>query len=321
MELFFIICGIVCAFFALFLLVCYVAYRRAFFSRPDPNKKPYVVPQKEQYQRHKDMLLTLIGELDSAPFEPITITSHDGLKLYGRYYHFCDNAPLHIDFHGYRSMGTRDFCGGYRILNELGHNAIIIDQRAHAKSEGNTITFGVKERYDCLDWINYANSRFGSDTPIFISGVSMGAGTVLMASGLELPQNVVGIFADCPFSSPWDILGKVCGDMGLPRKLCFPVAYVAARLFAGFKLTEASAVDAVKHSKTPILIIHGDDDRLVPHEMSQKIADANPDMVRLVTVKNAGHALAYFEDPELYHKEFRNFTKLCLTKDKRYENI
>ena len=314
MELFFIICGIVCAFFALFLLVCYVAYRRAFFSRPNPERKPYSVPKEEQYQRHKDMLLTLIGELDSAPFEPITITSHDGLKLYGRYYHFCDNAPLHIDFHGYRSMGTRDFCGGYRILNELGHNAIIIDQRAHAKSEGNAITFGVKERYDCLDWINYANSRFGSDTPIFISGVSMGAGTVLMASGLELPQNVVGIFADCPFSSPWDILGKVCGDMGLPRKLCFPVAYVAAGLFAGFKLTAASATEAVKHSKTPILIIHGDDDRLVPFEMSQQIADANPEMVTLVSVKNAGHALSYFEDTELYHKALREFTQMCLTK-------
>lgn len=316
MDVLLIILAVLAFLTLLFLALCYAAYRRAFFSRPNPERKPFNVPKEEQYQRHKDMMLTLIGELDSAPYESITITSRDGLKLHGRYYHFCDNAPLHIDFHGYRSMGTRDFCGGYRILRELGHNAIIIDQRAHTRSEGNAITFGVKERYDCLDWINYANSRFGSDTPIFISGVSMGAGTVLMASGLELPQNVVGIFADCPFSSPWEIIKKVCGDMGLPKKLCFPFAYVAARLFARFKLTDASAVEAVKHTKVPILIIHGDDDRFVPFEMSLKIAEANPDMVRLVAVKNAGHALAYFEDPELYHRELREFTKMCLTKDK-----
>ena len=312
MEALWITLGVIGFLTIAFLLLSYLGYRKAFYQKPDPEYTPYVVPEKPQYQEHKDALLELIGELDSTPYEPVYITSRDGLKLYGKYYHLRDGAPVHIDMHGYRSSGVRDFCGGARILRELGHNAIIIDERAHSHSEGRTITFGIKERYDCLDWINYAIKRFGADTPIFISGVSMGAGTVLMASELELPRNVKGIFADCPFSSPWEIIKKVCGDMGLPKKLCFPFAYVGARIFGGFKLTEASAREAVKHTRVPILIIHGDDDRFVPHEMSVSIRDANPEMVRLVTVKDAGHALAYFKDPALYHKEIITFFKECL---------
>lgn len=304
--------GIVAFLAIVFLILCYAAYRRAFYNLPNPNYVPYQVPNTPQYQEHKDALLTLIGELDSQPYESIYITSRDGLKLHAKYYHFCDGAPVHIDMHGYRSSGVRDFCGANSILKKLGHNAIIVDERAHSKSEGRTITFGIKERYDCLDWINYAVQRFGADTPIFISGVSMGAGTVLMTVGLDLPKNVKGVFADCPFSAPWDIIKKVCKDIGLPHKLCFPFGYVAAGFFGGFKLTETSAKESVKRARIPILIIHGDDDRLVPHDMSVEIRDANPEMVKLVTIHNAGHALAYFRDPEFYERTVIEFFNDCL---------
>ncbi len=62
-----------------------------------------------------------------------------------------------------------------------GHNVLMIEERAHLESEGHTITFGIKERYDALDWIRYALQRFGEDTRIILVGISMGAATVLMA--------------------------------------------------------------------------------------------------------------------------------------------
>ena len=192
-----------------------------------------------------------------------------------RYYHVRDGAPLQIQFHGYRGAALRDFCGGNKLARESGQNTLVVDQRAHGKSGGNTITFGIRERLDCLSWVKYANQRFSSGTPIFLSGVSMGATTVLMASELKLPANVMGIIADCPYSSPEVIIRKVCReDMHLPPALTMPLIRLGARLFGHFVLNESSAVQAVGNKNIPILLLHGEDDRFVPCDMSREIFDA-----------------------------------------------
>jgi len=310
-----IIVGSVVAFLALlFLLISYLAYRRAFHSTPDPNADFYRVPSDDQYGPYRERMISLIGKLDNTPYESVSIVSYDGLVLHARYYHVADGAPIHIKCHGYRSAGVRDICAGCQIANDLGHNSLVIDQRAHTKSQGKVISFGINERYDCLSWVNYLIDRFGKDTKIILAGVSMGAATVLMASGLDLPENVVCVFADCPYSSPWGIIKKVCGDMGLPKKLCFPFAWTAARLFGKFDLLECSAISEVKKSRVPILIIHGEDDRFVPCEMSREIAKSNPDAVTLVTIPDAGHVLCYFVQSDYYHKVTCEFIKKCLLK-------
>ena len=168
-------------------------------------------------------MLSLIRQMDEIPYEAVTISAQDGTKLAVRYYHVRDGAPLQIQLHGYRGTALRDFCGGNKLARESGQNTLVVDQRAHGKSGGTTITFGIRERLDCLCWVEYASQRFGSDIPVFLSGVSMGAATVLMASELELPANVVGIIADCPYSSPEAIIRKVCQqDMHLPPVLVMP---------------------------------------------------------------------------------------------------
>ena len=72
----------------------------------------------------------------------------------------------------------------------MGHNLLLIDERAHGRSEGRTITFGIQERWDVESWARFAVERFGADVQIILYGVSMGAATVLMAAGLDLPENV-----------------------------------------------------------------------------------------------------------------------------------
>ena len=175
----------------------------------------------------------------------------------------------------------------------------MVDQRSHGKSEGNTITFGIKERRDCLSWIQYICERFGNDTPIILCGLSMGAATVLMATDLELPPNIKGIIADCPYSSPKAIIQKVCKDMHLPPKLLYPFVKLGACLLAGFNLEESDAVSAVKNTSIPILIIHGDDDRFVPYYMSEEIAKANSSVI-FETISTAGHGLCYMVEPKKY---------------------
>ena len=289
----------------------YWAYRKTYGRRRGaddiyelPSKTPSDIAQRTRQ---------MIRELDAVPFEPVEITSYDGLRLFGRYYHVADGAPIHIECHGYRSYALRDFCGGNPIARQMGHNTLLIDQRAHGKSEGNTISFGINERMDVLHWAEYVYRRFGAQTPIFLCGVSMGAATVLMASELPLPPSVAGIIADCPFSSPRAIIQKVIADMGLPVPVAYPLARASARLFGRIRgLHTASAVEAVKNSSLPILLIHGEADGFVPCQMSHEIAATRPESIRLELFPNADHALSYMEDCDRYARISNEFIADCL---------
>ena len=283
----------------------------AFYSLNEKEQDIYAIPPGKQYEAVADQILELIHEVNQLSYELVSITSRDGLHLVGRYYHFKDDAPVQILFHGYRSNGKREFSGNNRLAMNLGFNVIVVDERAHGKSGGHTITFGIKERYDCLDWAEYAAKRFGPNIPIVLAGVSMGAATVLMASSLPLPSNVLAIVADCPYSSPGEIIRKVSADAKLPPYLAYPFVVVGALLFGKFKLWETSAVEAVKQTRIPILLIHGDDDRFVPCEMSEKIYAACTGTAELVVFPGAGHALSYLTDPMLYERSVRDFLKLC----------
>lgn len=272
------------------------------------------LPSGEQYDPYNEDMLKAIERMLLVPYEEIRIRSFDGLKLYARYYQLTEepNAPLVIFFHGYRCNSVRDGNGMFGYCQRCGYNILMVDQRAHGKSEGRTITFGVKERKDALEWAEYAAERFGSQVPMVLAGISMGAATVLMASNLDLPENVKGIIADCPYSAPEDILKTVMESMKLPAKIFYPLVRLSARIYGGFDPEESSAREAVAGSRVPILFIHGDDDRFVPCSMSQQCFDACCSEKKLVFVKDAGHGISYCVDAALYEKEVKAFLERVL---------
>ena len=289
------VCGTAAAAFA----VSYAIYRYGFYSPKGAQNDDHqiLIPMSEE-QHARSIALT--DRLGAKPYERVQTLSYDGLKLAGRYYHEKDGAPLAILFHGYRGTPSRDFCGGADICFQMGFNVLLIEERAHCSSEGHTITFGVKERRDVVSWANYAVERFGTDVKILLVGISMGGGTVLMASELALPANVHGIIADCPFTSPSEMIMEFGQSQGFPMKIAYPLIQLAARLFGGFSLNGADAVTAVKNTKVPIMIIHGEADGLVPCEMSRRIADANPVMIERHTFPGAVHGLSYLVDTDRY---------------------
>lgn len=281
------------------------SYRICFYSprkRQQPDNIESWFPKGEQYEAVRERMIASEKRMEDAACEWTTTRSHDGKKLYARYYEFSPDAPLMLVFHGYRGYVFRDCAGGFALAGKLGFNILAVDQRSHGKSDGCVITFGIRERQDCLSWIRYARQRFGAEKPLILSGVSMGAATVLMASELDLPENVVCIMADCPYSSPSAIIRKVASEMGYPDLIAYPIIRLGARLFGGFCLTESSATNAVKRATVPILMIHGEDDRFVPCDMSREIYENCKDVAQLHTFPNAGHGLSYLVDPRRYEK-------------------
>ncbi len=286
----------------------YWCFQKAFYM-PTKYKKgdPHEFFGEERDRFCREPMLALVKELEARPYERVCIRSRDGLQLVGRFYPSPDSDRLEIFFHGWRGTALRDGCGGGRLARESGHNLLMVDQRAHGESDGHVITFGIKEKYDCLDWVNYAVERFGPEVKILLSGVSMGAATVLMASALPLPEQVKGISADCGYSSPEAIIRKVCRDMGISDRIGFPFIRVAARLYGGFSIKDGGAVDAVSRAKLPILLIHGDEDGFVPFFMSEQIYDACASERQLLRVPKAGHGLSFFYDYDAYVTTVRTF--------------
>lgn len=292
----------------------YTVYKMVFGRNKKNQGLDSEIPKGKQYDPYAEVIKKGVEAVEKLHFQRIFIEAHDGITLAGKYYHVKEKAPLIVFFHGYRSGALRDGNGILLYAQKMGYNALLVDQRGHGKSGGKNITFGMKERYDCLDWIRYANRRFGEDTEIVLAGISMGAATVLMAADLGLPANVKGIMADCPYSSTKEILQEVMKQMKFPVMVTYTAVRLGAKVFGGFDVEEHSPVEAMKNCSIPVLFIHGDADYFVPCEMGRKCYEACGALKKLVLVKDAAHGMSYCVDSELYKKEVTEFLEKILEK-------
>lgn len=289
----------------LFSLICF------FLVFYIPDRKPigeneFLTPKGVVYDPYRERMVEWIKEARAMQHLDVSIVSEDGLTLRGKFYEYAPGAPIELMVHGYRGCAERDMCGGVQRCFALGRSALIVDQRASGTSDGHIITFGVKESRDCLRWVQFINEQFGPDQKIILTGISMGASTVLMVSGKDLPENVVGVLADCGFTSAEEIIQKVIRQLKLPGFL-LPLIKFGARLFGHFRLENASAVEAVKQCKIPVIFFHGEADDYVPCDMSKQNYEACASKKRICTIPNAGHGLSYPAAPEVYLRALKEF--------------
>ncbi|MBQ7761640.1 MAG: alpha/beta hydrolase [Clostridia bacterium] len=313
MEWLYIALGVVGFLVVATLVISYVCFRMCFYSKPrKPLGDEIELPSGELYDKYVEDIKRWVREARALNPRELTIKSHDGLTLRGKYYECDPDGIIEILFHGYRGSGERDLSAGVERCFALGRNALIVDQRAGGTSDGSVITFGILERLDCLRWIDKVLEEFGKDRKIILTGISMGGATVMLASGLKLPENVVCILSDCGYSSNREIICKIVKEMKLPPRLAYPFLKLGARLYGGFSLDLDSPEEAVKRASVPIIFIHGDSDDFVPCYMSEKCYNAcGSAHKKLVKVKGAGHGVAYPVDKDLYVNSLREFQIEC----------
>ena len=300
---------IVISIIALILCVSYICFRMVFYvpRTQDQSIDEVILPEGDIYEPYHSIMTEWILEARSFPHEDFYIKSHDGLTLHAKYFEYAPDAVTEIMFHGYRGSAERDLSGGIQRCFALGRNVLLVDQRTSCGSEGKVISFGINEHRDCLAWIDFAVNQFGPDVKLVLTGISMGASTVLMAAGKPLPKNVVGVLADCGFSSPKEIIKKCTKDMHLPPNLMYPFIKLAAKIFGHFDLEAYSPMAALKTCRLPVIFYHGETDDFVPCDMSRKMFDAYNGKKALITIPNAGHGLSYPVDQEYYLQTLRDF--------------
>ena len=293
----------------LVLLTAYICFRMTFFvsKKEKARDRSFEIPPGEIYEPYRDLMLGWMREARALPHEDVTIQSYDGLQLHGQFFEYAPGAPIELMIHGYRGTAERDLCGGVQRSFALGRSALVVDQRASGKSEGHVITFGIRESRDCRSWVNYLICRFGKDVRIILTGISMGASTVMIAAGRQLPANVIGVLADCGFSSAKEIIESVIRDRKLPVKLLYPFVRLGARLYGGFDLEETTAEEAMKRCSLPVIFFHGEADSFVPCRMSRTCYDACAGRKLLHTVPGAGHGLAFPADQQTYIRVLGDF--------------
>lgn len=294
---------------AVVLVTAYICYRIAFYVPPrTPGEVNRVeIPEGEIYEPFREIMETWGREVRAMPHREFSVTSFDGLTLYGKFYEYAPGAPIELMFHGYRGSAERDLAGGVQRCFGVGRSALIVDQRCAGKSGGREITFGIREHRDCLTWVDFMCRHFGPDVKIVLTGISMGAATVLMAGGCPLPENVTGILADCGYSSAKDIIKTVIRQMGIPANLGYPFVKLGARIYGHFDLEETSPMEMVKKCALPVIFYHGEADDFVPCDMSRQLYEACGSRKQLITVPGAGHGLSFPVDQEYYLQTLREF--------------
>lgn len=251
-----------------------------------------------------------IGWVADQNFERLTLTSRDGLKLSG--YYLPASKPtdkLVILTHGYLGNAKQMGLFGQHYHNDLDYNIFMPDARGHGKSEGNYYGFGWPDRLDLIDWTQLLVEKLGTDIKVVYHGLSMGAATVLMASGEEeLPCQVKAIIADSPYASVYQLFQYQMNRMfHLPAFPLLDSTSVLTKIRAGYSFREASALKEVEKTSVPILYIHGESDTFVPTELTKDLYRHTSSDAELYLVPNANHGESIALDEDKYNMKIDQF--------------
>ncbi|MBO4792737.1 MAG: alpha/beta hydrolase [Clostridia bacterium] len=279
------------------------------FSREAPKTITKVRHTIEHSEANRDLMNDLAAaakRLEENCREEYRITTEDGTELVAHYRPCPEPKRLLIAMHGWRSSWSNDFGLVADDWYRSGCNVLFCEQRGQNNSGGENMGFGILERLDCRDWARFASENLAGGLPVYLVGISMGATTVLMAAGLDLPSDVHGIIADCGFTSTDGIWRHVMEDnLHLPYGA--PIYEYLAKQRIGVDPKDFSTVESLKGNNIPVFFAHGTDDSFVPVSMTYENYKACTAPKRLFIVPGAEHGLSYRVDPDGYRKAVEEF--------------
>ena len=285
-------------FIILFLTVTYWLFFAISFKKRDlPVEKTL---EKEEWKPYAEEIRSAVSRYEELENKQLYILTRDNIRLTGFYTETKkEKRGCVIMVNDYRTPSLVNFAPILLAYLDSGYDVLLTESRAHHESLGKFVCFGARERYDLKLWIECVNKLYGDGLPVYLHGVGMGGTTVLMTAGLELPRNVAAVLAESAYTSPYAIVRKQM------KKRFLIAPEVLLRYFdfwcrsqAGYHLKIASTQEALRKTKLPVFLLHGENDPLAPIAMAEANADACASEKRFVRIAGGGHGTCLYEARE-----------------------
>lgn len=208
--------------------------------------------------------------------------------------------------HGYSSApeGTCVYAMEYHAM---GYNCVSISMRGYANDEAGYCSMGWHDKDIGLAWVDWIIKQ-DPEAKIVIHGYSMGAATTMLMTGEPLPENVKCAVSDCGYTNVYEQYTYVLkANASIPPFPLLDAANAVSKLRGNFDFKKTSPIDAIRHSVTPTLFLHGTKDDFVPFFMLDKVYDACAAEKEKVTIEDAKHAVSVLKDPEKYWNAVKSF--------------
>lgn len=254
---------------------------------------------------HKyDVEKGILPKIDLLERKDVIIKMSDGYEIHGDISHIGDGKKFVIFCHGYswNREGQLKYAQHYA---EMGYSVLLYDHRGHGDNKRRAVTMGYLEHRDLHEIIAWLRKEEGEDIEIGVMGESMGAATVVLE--MEYDDNLAFVHADCPYSSLYELFGYLIKRMHLPSYL-LKTSSLFMKMLHGYWFTDVQPKMNVIKSKTPLLLITGENDTFIPPIESQLIYDNKKEGYREIhTFPNAEHARSYETDTPRYVKIMEDF--------------
>ncbi len=211
-----------------------------------------------------------------------------------------------IIVHGYTNNALEMLDVAYNFYKK-GYSILLIDQRAHGKSDGIYSTHGFYERKDMLSWIDYINKK--KKTKIILYGISMGGTVIMRTVGENLPDNVICAIEDCGFISNYDQFYNQLKYLKFLPKPIISSFNIFSSIFFGFNIYKFKPEEILMNGKIPFMFIHGSSDKLVPPKNAYDAYQLYKGKKKLLIIDGAKHMKSSIQDSKKYYNEIFSFIK------------
>lgn len=194
-----------------------------------------------------------------------------------------------------------------RGFYDRGYNVFAPDLIGHGKSEGEAYSMGGYDSSDLVNWVKKISAEH-NDPQIVLFGMSMGAATTMNSLNKGLPENVKGFIEDSGYVNLKEEFEYQLDKMfGLPPFPVIPLANMVTKIKAGYNFGDVDATEALKTTKLPALILHGDQDGYVPLSNGQRAYELLTSDKEIHIFKDAKHCKAERKYNAEYWSYIENF--------------